>query len=44
MEAKPSPTVRQCAIVDVEKLSDKFGGAQNTREEEIDLSEGFDGD
>ena len=28
----------------VDKLRDKFGGAQDTREEEVDQSEGFDGE
>ena len=49
--SKDPAKVRQCAIDDrrsavaenVDNLRDKFGGAQDTREEDIDQSEGFDG-
>ena len=50
--SKDAAKVRQCAMVDrrstvaenVDILRDKFGGAQDTREKEIDQSEGFDGE
>ena len=35
---------RSAVAENVDNLRDKFGGAQDTREEEIDQSEGFDGD
>ena len=35
---------RSAVAENVDNLRDKFGGAQDTREEEIDQSEGFDGE
>ena len=36
--------LRSAVVENVDNLRDKFGGAQNTRGEEIDQSEGFGGD